>query len=70
MKYDSIMEHCAQCKEPQTLNLEGKKKKNSKSQETEEHLAKQDQQCSPQGISLLNSAHPFKISLNKKRSTI
>lgn len=28
MKYDSIMEHCAQCKEPQTLNLEEKKKKN------------------------------------------
>lgn len=53
MKYYSIREHSPQCKEPQTLNLE-EKKKSSKSHETKKYLAKQGQECSPQGIFLLN----------------
>lgn len=58
------MEHSPQCKEPQTLNLEEKKILH----ETKKYLAKQGQECSPQGIFLLNSAHLFKISQGKREA--
>lgn len=69
MKYYSIMEHNPQCKEPLTLNLE-KKKKSSKSHETKKYLAKQGQECSPQGIFLLKSAHLFKNSQGKREAQL